>query len=80
MGGDDRTHDRGSARQPRAPGPALRYELIFHPRTYRFLGLQEVTPGGTVEHAETVTSAHVADSAPKTSSHDLWGGLTFCIV
>jgi hypothetical protein len=73
---------RATAAAPASPaplGPLLRYELIFHRHSYRFLGLQEVTPGGTVEHAETVTSARVADGAPKTTSHTLWGGLTFCI-
>jgi hypothetical protein len=62
-------------------GPVLQYELIFNPRTYRLIGLQEVTPAGTVEHAETVISASVADRAPQTQSHLAWtaGGLAFCI-
>jgi hypothetical protein len=63
-------------------GPVLQYELIFNPRTYRLIGLQEVTPEGTVEHAEAVISAQVAGSARKTSSHLVWtgGGWASCMV
>lgn len=60
-------------------GPLLRYELIFDPHTYRFIGLQEVTTNGTVHSAQAVISASVADSAPKTGSYDAWGGVTPCI-
>jgi hypothetical protein len=60
-------------------GPVLRYELIFDTRTYRFIGLQEVTAQGTVRQAEAVITARVADRAPKTHSPDVWGGVTPCI-
>src|SRR5712691_3976233 len=51
-------------------GP-FRFELIFDPRTYRFIGLQYIAltsaPGqipGHVVHAETVISSRVVNTAP----------------
>jgi hypothetical protein len=75
---------RATAAAPAADatlGPLLRYELIFDPHSYRFIGLQEVTADGTVHSAQAVISARVADSAPKTSSDLAWigGGVTPCI-
>lgn len=53
------------------PGNPSRFELIFDPRTYRFIGVQFVAlrPGpyqvpGRVTEAETVVSSRVADTAP----------------
>lgn len=40
------------------------------PSHLRLVGLQEVTPGGTVEHAQAVISSSVADGAPTTQPHD----------
>jgi hypothetical protein len=58
----------------RAETPALRAELIFAPRSYRFIGVQEVvtrgTPGlraGTVWAASSLVAAAIVDSAPVTS-------------
>jgi hypothetical protein len=62
-----------------ALGPVLRYELIFDPHTYRFIGLQEVAAGGAIHSAEAVVSARVTGSAPRTGSRAVWGGLTPCI-
>jgi hypothetical protein len=73
-----RATDAAPAVDPRL-GPLLRYELIFDALSYRFIGLQEVTADGTVHSAQAVISASVADSAPRTSSHILWGGVTPCI-
>jgi hypothetical protein len=53
-------------------GPRMRFELIFDPHTYRFIGLQNVSltsdpgrvaPGG-VDHAETLVSTRVVNTAP----------------
>lgn len=51
-------------------GP-FRFELIFNPRTYRFIGLQYIAlrlaPGqipGHVVHSETVVSSRVTNTAP----------------
>jgi hypothetical protein len=58
----------------RSETPALRMELIFEPRSYRFLGVQEVLirsalamRAGTVWAAMSVLSAKVTSSAPVTS-------------
>jgi hypothetical protein len=71
-------------------GP-FRFELIFDPRTYRFIGLQNVslTSGtgqvaGRVNHAETVVSTRVVNTAPtrytKIKSSPLTeGGVPTCI-
>jgi hypothetical protein len=52
-------------------GPPTRYELIFDPATYRFIGLQQValTTGhgrtaGQVFHAESLAGSRVTDTAP----------------
>jgi hypothetical protein len=71
-------------------GP-FRFELIFDPHTYRFIGLQNVSltsgPGqvaGRVDHAETVVSSRVVNTAPtrytKIKSTPLVeGGVPTCI-
>jgi hypothetical protein len=71
--------------------PPVRFELIFAPRTYRFIGLQIIAlrpgPGqvpGEVIHAEWVVSSQVVDTAPvnytKISSTPMVeGGVPNCI-
>ena len=60
-------------------GPPLRYELIFDPHTYRFIGLQAVTSDGTVTSAQAVTSTRVTAHAPQAHSITLWGDQAPCL-
>jgi hypothetical protein len=60
--------------------PGLRAELIFAPRSYRFIGLQEIllhrAPGlrpGAVWTAESLATAKVVDTAPVTSLSQVYG-------
>jgi hypothetical protein len=64
---------------PGKGAPLLRYELIFSPRTYRFIGLQAVGPGGTVSQASAVISARATNTAPRTHSIGLWGDQSTCL-
>jgi hypothetical protein len=70
---------RTMAGAPASSTRVLRYELIFNPQTYRFIGLQTVTIGGIVMQAQAINSAHVANSAPKVNSIALWGDQGNCI-
>lgn len=60
-------------------GPPLRYELIFSPRTYRFIGLQAVTADGAITSGQAVTSARVTGHAPRTRSSDMWSDNAPCL-
>lgn len=66
---------RGIAVARTASG-VLRTELIFAPRSYRFIGVQDVLlktghglPAGTVWAASALVRAKVVDTAPATSGH-----------
>ena len=72
-------------------GPLMRYELIFDPQSYRFIGLQNVSltngPGqiaGHVNHAESLVATRVTQTAPAGytkigSSITVTGGVPSCI-
>jgi hypothetical protein len=69
----DAAGHRGIAAARTASG-VLRTELIFAPRSYRFIGVQDVLlkaghglPAGTVWAASALVRAQVADRAPATS-------------
>lgn len=60
-------------------GPPLRYELIFSPRSYRFIGLQAVTARGVITSGQAVTSARVTPHAPRTHSIAMWSDNAPCL-
>jgi len=60
-------------------GPPLRYELIFSPRTYRFIGLQAVNARGAITSGQAVTSARVTAHAPRTRSIAMWADDAPCL-
>jgi hypothetical protein len=67
---------------PGPGGPLMSFELIFDPHSYRFIGVQNVSlangPGqiaGHVNHAETLISTRVVNTAPTHYTRDRSGPL-----
>jgi hypothetical protein len=66
------------------PGPRTMYELIFNPRTYRYIGQQQIVMRsahgpGTLLSATTLINSKVVSAAPTDYTNNSTEGITTCV-